>query len=431
MSSRRCSSLEINAVALRNTSTAATAYSFATCRSISVMPAISHQTSPQKNSTGANPFTPNLSTPVGDRLPTTTTTAPTATSSGVTNLVSRRGTDPGLYGGTRNATSCDQEQMIQFLKDNPDKGAAWASVEGISTAQLETFIRGLTPVILLADTRVTNHGFSNGRATSLQSVLQAGTAVLIDSTGVPRAKCACGNPLLPPVAARGRTTQRGDPWPGFDPAAPVVVSAGPTTINVTLIDINTGVPFDRPVATSGGSDVDAPPDLVSSLTVDVGGTTTTTSTTTTSTTAPAVPTDVTSTGTGGANSEFPNGQFPASLAVDGDVTTSWFSAGPGAGPGIFTWTGPPKPFTITSVTIVGNGDNADPANRKGFGFGHVEVVLLLGGSEVFHQGFDLPGTPDPTVSVQPNVVADTVQLTFTGRESHDCGGFAELQIQGS
>ena len=214
--------------------------------------------------------------------------------------------------------------MNQFLKDNPDKAAAWASVEGISTNDLQSYISHLTPVVLLADTRVTNHGFSNGHATTLQSVLQAGTAVLIDNTGVPRAKCACGNPLLPPIAARGATTQRGDPWPGFDPAAAVVVSPGPTTDTVTLIDTNTGVPFERPVGTDGPKDVDAPPDVVAALTVPFEGA----STTTTTTTSPIEPTDVTAAGTATANSEFPNGQFPASLAVDGDVTTSWFSAGP-------------------------------------------------------------------------------------------------------
>ena len=190
--------------------------------------------------------------------------------------MSRSGTEPGLYGGTRSSTSCDQAQMIQFLKDNPDKAAAWASVEGISTSELENYIRGLTPVILLADTRVTNHGFRDGRATTLQSVLQAGTAVLIDDAGVPRAKCACGNPLLPPVAARGATTQRGDPWPGFDPAAAVVVTPGSTTDKVTLIDTSTGIPFERSVGTDGSADSNAPPDVVAALTVDLGGTTTTT-----------------------------------------------------------------------------------------------------------------------------------------------------------
>ena len=118
------------------------------------------------------------------------------------------------------------------------------------------------------------------------------------------------------------------------------------------------------------------------------------------------------------------------MAVDGDVTTSWFSAGPNAGQTIYTWTGPPKPFTITSVTIVGNGQNADPANRKGFGFGHVEVVLFQGQTEVFTGQATCRARPIRRSACNPNVVATSIELTFTGHESQDCGGFAELQVSG-
>jgi hypothetical protein len=39
----------------------------------------------------------------------------------------------------------------------------------------------------------------NGRATSFGSVLQAGTAVLVDKYGHPVARCRCGNPLTEPT----------------------------------------------------------------------------------------------------------------------------------------------------------------------------------------------------------------------------------------
>ena len=71
---------------------------------------------------------------------------------------------------------------------------------GIDPADIATYVGTLTPMQLRADTRVTNHGFVDGHATSLQSVLQAGTAVLVDDHGRPRVKCGCGNPLLDPVA---------------------------------------------------------------------------------------------------------------------------------------------------------------------------------------------------------------------------------------
>ena len=56
------------------------------------------------------------------------------------------------------------------------------------------YLRGLTSVVLRADTQVTNHGFRDARVTGFQSVLQAGTAVLVDNRGVPRVRCACGSP---------------------------------------------------------------------------------------------------------------------------------------------------------------------------------------------------------------------------------------------
>ena len=95
------------------------------------------------------------------------------------------GSTPGLYGGTQNNQVCDAQQLVNFLAANPDKGAAWAGVLGIRTSDIPTYVATLTPLLLRADTRVTNHGFSNGHATELQSVLQAGTAVLVDPFGVP------------------------------------------------------------------------------------------------------------------------------------------------------------------------------------------------------------------------------------------------------
>ena len=46
---------------------------------------------------------------------------------------------------------------------------------------------------------MTNHSFVDGRAVAFQSILQAGTAVLVDKDGVPVARCRCGNPLLEPI----------------------------------------------------------------------------------------------------------------------------------------------------------------------------------------------------------------------------------------
>ena len=125
-------------------------------------------------------------------------------------------TTPGLYGGSGNARVCNPVQVVTYLRENPQKAAAWAGVLGISPNRIGAYVGSLTPVVLTSDTLVTNHGYLNGHATTLQSVLQAGTAVMVDSTGTPRVKCNCGNPLTPPEpiepthtrGPRGRVTRR-------------------------------------------------------------------------------------------------------------------------------------------------------------------------------------------------------------------------------
>jgi hypothetical protein len=77
----------------------------------------------------------------------------------------------------------------------------WARVLGVTPTikAVARYIRKLTPVTLTVDTRVTNHNFVGGRAVGYQAILAAGTAVLVDDEGIPRARCRCGNPLLEPV----------------------------------------------------------------------------------------------------------------------------------------------------------------------------------------------------------------------------------------
>lgn len=122
-----------------------------------------------------------------------------------------------LYGGTGNNASCDARAIAAFLQAHSDKAAAWAGVQNIASQDIPRYLAGLTPVILRADTAVTNHGFRAGRATTFPAVLQSGTAVLVDDRGVPRARCSCGNPLTPP-ATLSHPRYRGTAWHGFDPA---------------------------------------------------------------------------------------------------------------------------------------------------------------------------------------------------------------------
>ena len=131
-----------------------------------------------------------------------------------------------LYGGSNEQRMCDPEQLVAFLAANPAKATAWASVFGRSTDEIAGFVRSLTPVVLLRDTAVTNHGFAGGAAVARPAVLQAGTAVLVDEFGVPAVRCACGNPLLPPpVTDLPSAAFVGERWAGFDPAAILSVRA--------------------------------------------------------------------------------------------------------------------------------------------------------------------------------------------------------------
>ena len=118
---------------------------------------------------------------------------------------------------------------------------------------IESYVARLTPVLLTNDTLVTNHGYTNGRANPLQSILQAGTAVMVDSTGTPRVKCNCGNPLTPPAAISVHDAHIiGDPWPGYTPGTVTTIQPGKTTDAITLVDIHTGDHITQPLDGGGG-----------------------------------------------------------------------------------------------------------------------------------------------------------------------------------
>jgi hypothetical protein len=187
--------------------------------------------------------------PAPVRLTTSRLRAAPSPDGAAAQIRSVQGSSPGLYGGTRNAAACDPEQLIAFLQQHPDKAAAFAQVQGIQPSFIPQFVRELTPLVLRADTRVTNHGFRNGRATPRQSVLQAGTAVLVDDLGVPRVKCGCGNPLAPPAPIATSVTYRGPRWTGFSPQT-VITIVNTTNITVTeFVVVNLVGPgyFVRPV----------------------------------------------------------------------------------------------------------------------------------------------------------------------------------------
>ncbi|MFI5685137.1 DUF6777 domain-containing protein [Streptomyces sp. NPDC051636] len=196
-------------------------------------------------STGPDPFTPSTATtssvpPVtvspAPSSPQVTPSAPAVSSSGpVTTVRGVNGASEGLYSGTRNVPACDVNKQSHALQADPAKNRAWASAAGVQPSGVPAYLHSLTPVQLRADTRVTNHGYRDGAATHYQSVLQAGTAVLVDGHGVPRVRCACGNPLAPPVAQKSTPKLAGHVWPSYRPSNVVVVTPAPVVIKVFVI----------------------------------------------------------------------------------------------------------------------------------------------------------------------------------------------------
>lgn len=204
-------------------------------------------------SPGPGPFTASTARAPASPAPSAT---PDSAPPSATRTVHRvSGAAPGLYSGSRSVAACDVERQTRLLADDKDKGRAFAEASGIEAVQIPGYLKSLTPVVLSVDTQVTNHGYGGGSATAFQAVLQAGTAVLVDGRGMPRVRCACGNPLKPAGTADGKAAHRGERWPGYDPARVAAVDPGPraaTSLIIADTDDNTWI--QRTVGDSGGRD---------------------------------------------------------------------------------------------------------------------------------------------------------------------------------
>jgi hypothetical protein len=166
------------------------------------------------------------------------------------------GDTPGLYGVTR-TDECNVAGIERYLTAHADRGQAWARAQGIDPGDIHRVLTSLTPVTLRTDTAVTNHGFKNGRSTQFQSVLQAGTAVLVDVRGVPRVRCYCGNPLLRPQQPQS-VRYEGPTWTDFSTRSVTVIKKAPApVVEFVVVDRDTQKVVSRPRATSGDKDRDA------------------------------------------------------------------------------------------------------------------------------------------------------------------------------
>jgi hypothetical protein len=359
-------------------------------------------------------------------------------------ITSVSGSAVGLYGGTQLLNVCDKELLVRFLTENADKARAWAEAQGIDPGQIAAFVGSLTDVILQVDTRVTNHGFTDGRANAIDAVLQAGTAVLVDEFGVPRVRCYCGNPLAPPRRTGADTPPfAGTPWPGFVFEQTVIIDATVVVPEYVIDDVITDTfvyrlpGADPSEATLVPSVIEAPtPPAVTEPPASTFESPATTVEPPAATTEPPATTerppatDITAQGAVNASSEFPGGEFPAALSVDGSDTTSWFSAGSDVeATSVFAWGTPDQSNVyIDTIDVIGNANHPD--FPTGFGFGELTIQVTSEDGIVWEETVQLPGTPDPNVTVKPGVVGDTILLAFGGHEASNCGGFAELVVMG-
>lgn len=212
--------------------------------------------------------TPYLSAPPPGSAPPSEPITPLATLPGGTRRYSG-GTD-GLYSGIRDQMMGGREQIIDFYRsDRVAAAAAAAALETDATltwsgghltaTNLVDYLNELTAVWLRADTRVTDYATNWGDGgTANQVVLQMGTAVLIDRTGVPRIRSISGSPLTAPEQVATRIHYTGTAWQEFSPATVVTITPSAPLQAFTLLDLRGGLLFSRPSGTVGVQDQDAP-----------------------------------------------------------------------------------------------------------------------------------------------------------------------------
>src|SRR5882757_5636221 len=178
------------------------------------------------SSPGENPFMAPVGTDQADVTP------PVNTAGQFT------GDTPGLFADNGNQTSCDGKTLVANLQSDPPRVTAWSSALGITPPEVPNFVNTLTPVVLRADTSVTQHGYVDGTYAPYPAVLQAGTAVFVDSYGEPTVKCYSGNPLTAPQADP-QPRYVGVAWRTFQPTHVTYIRPTVIVINeYTFIDVH-------------------------------------------------------------------------------------------------------------------------------------------------------------------------------------------------
>lgn len=143
--------------------------------------------------------------------------------------------------------------------------------------------------------------------------------------------------------------------------------------------------------------------------------------------------NITAAGSVGASSVLTG--YPPSLAVDGDLSTSWLSSASSQRNVLttFTWNAGLPDRCISRIQLMGNGENANPEFRLAHGFHTAQIrVLRADDTVVLDKFYDLGGSPDPPIDLETEgVYGSRIVLDFPSIENVDCcGGFSELRVFG-
>jgi hypothetical protein len=153
----------------------------------------------------------------------------------------RVATTPGTYGGTVTGDVCDVSALASALAADQRLAEAWGAPLDLAVGDLPAYLDSLTPVVLLADTAVTDHELRGSGVAARQAILQRGTAVLVDRLGMPKVRCMSGAPLRTPQSLPADVEIQGEPWPGFSLDVIRRIPAGDRVVtSFVLIDVRTG-----------------------------------------------------------------------------------------------------------------------------------------------------------------------------------------------
>ncbi|HEY2222422.1 DUF6777 domain-containing protein [Actinomycetospora sp.] len=173
---------------------------------------------------GANPTT----VPFGTDAPQVAAVAATGPQTGDTT---------GLYAATTPA-ACTTADYLTQLQGDPAKLAALGGVFGIGATDVPAFVESLSPVVLRANTSVTDHPYTDGAFTAQPAILASGTAVLVNSYGEPTIKCFNGNPLTTGATAADAVT--------VVPTTAVITQFSFTSIDNSRVVVTPGKPDPKP-----------------------------------------------------------------------------------------------------------------------------------------------------------------------------------------